>query len=181
MIIFTDVMTPGVTLVEVKGFMVPDYLTVDSVMHITLTDHLNPSFLPPSTAIIYDRNLYLTDASGNIAFIDCRLVHTSPTAPIRNSHSEYRSVSKNGHDAGHLGLSLGQHPSIAMEQDKHMNRWGLWRIFERYWGECLALDQSVRIIGVFVEGEETYSPFWCIHEEVDGDITEYVFSNDDSQ
>lgn len=39
----------------------------------------------------------------------------------------------------------------------------------------------MRILGVFVEGEDTYSPFWCIHEEVNGEITEYVFANDDTQ
>lgn len=181
MTIFQDVMTPGVTLVEVKGFWVPDYLTVDSVLRITLSDHLDPASLPPSTAIVYEQNLYLTDVAGNIAFINCHLVHTSPTAPIRNSHPESRSVSKNGHDAGHFGLALGQHPSIAMEQDRFMNRWGIWRIFERYWSECLTQNQSVRIIGVFVEGEDTYSPFWCIHEEVDGEVTEYIFTNDDTQ
>jgi hypothetical protein len=174
-------MSPGVNLVEAKGFLIPDYLTVESVMYITLSDHLDPSSLPRSTAIVYEQNLYLTDVFGNIAYIDCQLVHISPTRPIRNSHSESRSVSKNGHDAGHFGLSLGQHPSIAMEQDRFMNRWGIWRIFERYWSACLICKQSVRIIGVFADGDDTYSPFWCIHEDVDGEITEYVFTNDNAQ
>lgn len=40
---------------------------------------------------------------------------------------------------------------------------------------------SVRIIGVFVEGEDTFSPYWCIHEEIDGEVGEYVFTNDGDQ
>ena len=51
MIIFDDVMDPGVTLVEVKGFLVPDYLVIDAVMRISLTDRLDPSSLPPSTRV----------------------------------------------------------------------------------------------------------------------------------
>lgn len=26
-----------------------------------------------------------------------------------------------------------------------------------------------------------FSPYWCIHEEIDGDISEYVFTNDGDQ
>lgn len=179
MIIFTDVMEPGIQLVERSGHLVPDFLEINDIQHITLEDRLNPASLPPSTAIIYDQNLYLTDGTGNIAFIDCELRRTTPTSHLRLSHPEYRAVSQHGRDAGHIGLSLGQHPSIAMEQNKYMNRWGIWRLFEQYWTSCIKKGKRIRLIGVFVEGEDTYSPFWCIHEEMDDDIIEYIFTNDD--
>ena len=179
--IFEDVMDPGITLYELKGFWIPDYLIIDAVVDLTIDDHLDPSRLAPSTLYVYNDNIYLTDETGNIAFIDCRLVQTSPTAPIRAKHPEYKAVSLHGHDAGHFGLSLGQHPSFAMEQDSYMNRYGIWRIFERYWTSVLKDGCSVRIIGVFVEGEDTFSPYWCIHEEIDGEVGEYVFTNDGDQ
>ena len=69
-----------------------------------------------------------------------------------------------------------------MEQDRTMNRYGVWRIFERYWAELLDSDLSVHLIGVFADGDGgTYSPFWCIREEIDDEVSEYVFTNDDMQ
>ncbi len=180
--IFEDVMEPGVELVYDSGFMIPEYLTIKEILHISNSDHLDPTSLLSSTAYVYNQNLYLTDDSGNIAFIDCHLCHVSPTKRLRLSHSEYRKAGSKDRDAGHLGLSLGQHPSIAMEQDRTMNRYGIWRIFERYWVEVLNNDDSAHLLGVFAEGcEGTYSPFWCIHEEINGEVNEYVFTNDDMQ
>lgn len=194
-LIFTDMMEPGVVLIPSHGFMIPDYLTISSVRIITLDDHLNPAELDAFTAYVFNDNLYLTDEKGNIAFIDCHLVHTTPTAQLRSSHPEYRKAGGANRgtgankdtgvnrDAGHFGLSLGQHPSIAMEQDSYMNRYGIWRSFERSWSKELKLGKTVHIIGVFVEGEDadTYSPFWCIREEIDDEVNEYVLTNDDDQ
>lgn len=179
--IFEDVMEPGIDLIECQGYTIPDYLTIDHIQTISLSDQLNPAKLEPSTLYVYESSHYLTDSTGNIAFIDCELRYTSPTGVLRQKHPEYRMVSKNGRDAGHFGLSLGQHPSIAMEQDPYLNRYGIWRIFERYWAQILKSGESVRIIGVFVEGEDTFSPFWCIREEVGEEISEYIFTNDDEQ
>jgi hypothetical protein len=182
-------MDPGIELVPVGGHMIPDYLPCDSFVCVTLDDRLDPTALPARTGILYGDNLYLTDDGGNIAFVDCRLRPTTPTAPIRAAHPEYRRVggkrAAHGHmDAGHLGLALGQHPSIAMEQDSSTNRHGAWRAFERHCSALLADGREVRVVGVFVEGDGsgTYAPFWCIHEEVDGVPTlEYVFTNDGDQ
>ena len=183
---FEDVMESGIDLTDTQGYSIPDYLTIDTIQHITLSDHIDPSSLQPSTAYVYEDSIYLTDNAGNIAFVDCQLCRVKNTGEIRKNHPEYRSVGgKNvkhkDMDAGHFGLSLGQHPSIAMEQDSIMNRFGVWRSFERYWARLLDEGKSVHIIAVFVEGEDTYSPFWCIHEDVDGDISEYVMTNDDDQ
>lgn len=178
--IFEDVMDPGIELIPSQGFMIPDYLSISSVLTISIADHLDPTKLNPETLYKYEDNIYLTDAAGNIAFIDCHLKHTTPTLPLRASHLEYRNA-KGKRDAGHLGLSLGQHPSIAMEQDSYMNRWGIWRRFEMDWSKELKSGRSVHIIGVFVEGEGTYSPFWCIREEIDEEVNEYIFTNDDMQ
>lgn len=183
---FEDVMDPGIELIDVHGFGIPDYLSIDTVLQISLSDHVDPSKLQPLTAYVYEDNLYLTDEDGNIAFIDCWLRIVKNTGDIRRNHPEYHSVGgKNTRhenmDAGHFGLSLGQHPSIAMEQDSTMNRFGIWRSFERYWTELLDAGKEVHIIGVFVEGEDTYSPFWCIHEEIDENIAEYIMTNDDEQ
>lgn len=179
--IFQDVMGPGIDLIISHGYMIPDNLVISNVQVITLSDHLDPTALPPSTAFVYNDNLYLTDDTGNIAFIDCHLRDTSPTAPIRSSHPEYRKAGAQNKDAGHLGLSLGQHPSIAMEQDKFMNRWGIWRSFERTWSKELRDGVPVHIIGAFVEGVDTYSPFWCIREEIRSERNEYILTNDGEQ
>lgn len=186
---FEDVMDPGVGLVAVEDHMIPDYLPCDSFVRIALGDRLDPTALPARVGILFEDNLYLTDDRGNVAFVDCHLRPVSPTAPIRAAHPEYRKAgggraSHENMDAGHLGLALGQHPSIAMEQDRTTNRYGAWRIFERYCAELLDEGREIRIVGVFVEGDDegTYAPFWCIHEEVDGEYTfEYVFTNDDEQ
>ena len=182
MLIFDDVMEPGVELVLKRGRLVPDYLDIKEIKRMNLEDHVDPTALQSETAYVYDQNLYLTDIQGNIAFIDCYLCRVSPTKPLRLSHPEYRKAGAKDRDAGHFGLSLGQHPSIAMEQDRTMNRYGVWRIFERYWAELLDSDLSVHLIGVFADGDGgTYSPFWCIREEIDDEVSEYVFTNDDMQ
>lgn len=186
---FEGVMDPGVDLITVDGHDIPDYLTCDTLLNITLDDHLGPSSLPSRTGIVYEDNLYLTVDKGNIAFIDCRLRRITPTAPIRKAHAEYCLVgggraTHEGMDAGHFGLALGQHPSIAMEQNSTMNRYGAWRILERYCIELLEEGCESRIIGVFTEGDDdgTFAPFWCIREEVEGqDSWEYIFTNDDEQ
>ena len=100
--IFEDVMNLGIALYECRGFLIPDYLKIERIYHITLEDHLNPSELESCVLYEYNKNIYLTDESGNIAFIDCKLKITSPTSTIRKTHSEYRTVSRNGHDAGHI-------------------------------------------------------------------------------
>lgn len=89
-------------------------------------------------------------------------------------------------DAGHFGLALGQHPSIAMEQHKYINRYGAWREFEIDWNKLSREGHQVNVKAVFVKGDEegTYSPFWCIREAIDGNeegASEYVITNDDSQ
>ena len=189
--IFDDVMEPGIDLIEMRlndtVWRIPDYLSVNGILRLSINDKVNPANLPPSTAIIYNRNLYLTDEKGKVAFIDCQLKKIENIKDIRKSHPEYHSVGgKNAThpnmDAGHFGLALGQHPSIAMEQNSTMNRYGIWRVFERYWSE-LSENEPVHIIGVFTEGDDegTYSPFWCIREEYDGGVFEYVFTNDDEQ
>ena len=87
-------------------------------------------------------------------------------------------------DAGHFGIALGQHPSIAMEQDRIMNRYGAWRNFERCWYDLSVAGHSVNVKAVFVDAdtEGTYSPFWCIRETIDDtEVNEHVLTNDDSQ
>ena len=87
-------------------------------------------------------------------------------------------------DAGHFGVSLGQHPSIAMEQHKHTNRYGAWRKFEIDWNKLSGEGHKVNVKAVFTEGDEagTYSAFWCIRETIDEDeVSEYVITNDDLQ
>ena len=80
------------------------------------------------------------------------------------------------------GLSLGQHPSIAMEQGSVMNRYGAWRDLERDWEALLREGHDVAVRGVFADGDGgTYSPFWCIEEIVDGgEPFEYILTNDGS-
>ena len=137
----------------------------------------------------YGENLYVTDGNGNIAFIDCEMKHTDDAANIRKVHSEYKSVgganaSHEGMDAGHFGISLGQHPSIAIEQDRIMNRYGAWRSFEQSWDRLSKEGHTVNVKGVFDEGDGkgTYSSFWCICETIDNsEYNEYVLTNDDLQ
>ena len=189
--IFEDVMEQGIDLkpVFLDGiqWMIPDYLCVKDTECIILDSKLQPDKLSPYTAYIYNENLYLTDEKGNIAYINCLIKKTRDTYKIRREHPEYKSVGgakalNSDMDAGHFGLALGQHPSIAMEQNKVMNRYGVWRVFERYLYD-LSETESVHLIGVFVEGDDegTYSPFWCIREESNGEYYEYIFSNDAEQ
>mgnify|MGYP001076419168 FL=1 len=193
-LIFEDIMSPGVILSycidlsSIKKYY-PDYLQVDQVINLSLDDKLNPSNLPQNTALVYNTNLYITDDNGNIAYFDCDMQHTDNAGQIRKGHPEYKSVGGKvalhpDMDAGHFGLVLGQHPSIAMEQHKHTNRYGAWRKFEKDWDKLSGEGHIVNIKAVFVEGDEegTYSPFWCIRETIDeNEINEYVITNDDLQ
>ena len=117
--------------------------------------------------------------------------HTEDAGQIRRQHPEYKSVGGKealhpDMDAGHFGLSLGQHPSIAMEQHKHTNRYGAWRRFGLDWDNLSREGHQVNIKAIFVDSDEegTYSPFWCIRETIDEDgdgASEYVITNDDLQ
>ena len=193
-IIFEDIMEPGIILsnsIELSGIKkyYPDYLQVDQVINLSLSDKLDPSNLPEKSALVYNTNLYITDDNGNIAYFDCDMQHIDNAAQIRNKHQEYKSVGGKEAlhpemDAGHFGLALGQHPSIAMEQHKHTNRYGAWRKFEMDWNKLSSEEHKVNVKAVFAEGYEegTYSPFWCIRETIDEDeINEYIITNDDLQ
>lgn len=59
MIIFNDVMDPGIDLINNQGYMIPDYLTIDVIKTITLDDHLNPAKLDPYTLYIYPLTILL--------------------------------------------------------------------------------------------------------------------------
>lgn len=193
-IIFEDIMSPGVQLsncIELSGIKkyYPEYLQVEKVVNLSISDKLNPSNLPRKCALVYKTNLYITDDNGNIAYFDCDMEHTEDAGQIRKQHPEYKSVGgkealHQDMDAGHFGLSLGQHPSIAMEQHKHTNRYGAWRRFELDWDNLSREGHQVNIKAIFVDSDEegTYSPFWCIREAIDeDDVSEYVITNDDLQ
>lgn len=195
-LIFEDIMYPGVILsnsIELSGLKkyYPDYLQVDQVINLSLSDKLNSSNLPKKSALVYNTNLYITDENGNIAYFDCNMQHTDDAGQIRKQHQEYKSVGGKealhpDMDAGHFGLALGQHPSIAMEQHKHTNRYGAWRKFEIDWNKLSSEGHKVNVKAVFVESDEegTYSPFWCIRETIDeneDEASEYVITNDDLQ
>ncbi|MDR1796843.1 MAG: hypothetical protein LBR44_05265 [Clostridiales Family XIII bacterium] len=192
--IFTDVMSPGIILagqiqLESMRKQYPDYLEVKKVVTLRMESRLNPADLAPSCAYVYNDNLYLTDDKGNIAYIDSEMMHTDDASAIRKAHGEYKSVggahaSHEGMDAGHFGIALGQHPSIAMEQDIIMNRYGAWRMFERSWYKLSQAGHTVNVKAVFVEGDDdgTFSPFWCVRETIDDtEVNEYVLTNDDTQ
>lgn len=191
---FAGALDPGVLLANSMALpsgetvAYPDYLAVDEARSIALSDRLDPAKLPARCALVYDGNVYITDDTGNIAYIHCKLKHVPRTAEIRRAHGEYRNVGgaravHDGMDAGHFGLSLGQHPSIAMEQDSVMNRYGAWRELERGWEALLREGHDVVVRGVFADGNGgTYSPFWCIEEIVDdGEPFEYILTNDGEQ
>lgn len=193
-IIFEDIMSRGVILSnyielpECKKHY-PDYLQVDQMINLSINDKLAPSNLPKNTALVYKTNLYITDNKGNIAYFDCDMQHTADAGKIRSQHQEYKSVGGKDAlhpdmDAGHFGISLGQHPSIAMEQHKHTNRYGIWRKFEIGWNRLSEEGHEVNVKVLFTEGDEagTYSPFWCIRETLDKEeVNEYVITNDDLQ
>ena len=130
----------------------------------------------------------MTDKDGNIAYIDCELVLTPNTKAIKAEHPEYKTVGgkralHDDMDAGHFGVQLGQHPSIAMEQHRYLNRYGVWRSYELTWVWLLRERHSVNLKAVFTKGKEgTYSDFWCVRETVDGDeYSEFILTNDDLQ
>lgn len=166
----------------------PDYLMVDEVKMLVLEDSLDPVELPARCALVYGDNVYITDNDGNIAYVHCVMRQIGGASNIRRQHPEYRSAGgaraeHSGMDAGHFGLALGQHPSIAMEQDSVMNRYGMWRVLERGWDELLRDGHVVFVRGVFADGDGgTYSPYWCIEEIIDGgEPFEYILTNDASQ
>ena len=192
--LFEDVMGDGVVLsddlIEVgatkKAY--PDYLKVEKRIVLSLDSKANPAKLEANCAYIYHDNLYLTDEDGNIAYIDCELVFTPNTKAIKAKHSEYKLVGgkralHDDMDAGHFGVQLGQHPSIAMEQHRYLNRYGVWRSYEQGWLQLLKEGHSVNLKAVFTKGAEgTYSDYWCIRETIDGDeYSEFVLTNDDLQ
>ena len=192
-VIFEDAMFPGIILAKSISLATtskryPDYLEVKQTVWLELDDRINPSHLSVQCAYIYNDNLYLTDKKGNIAYLDCEMRYTENATAIRKAHPEYKAVggmkaSHDDMDAGHFGVALGQHPSIAMEQDRVKNRYGTWRNFERSWYKLSKAGHSVNIKAVFVDdsGEGTYSPFWCIRETIDGEYSDYNLTNDDSQ
>lgn len=191
---FSGCMEPGIELsgavaIPTGGVVaIPGYLEVREVRAIGLGDRLDPASLPARCALVYGENVYATDAAGNVAYIHCRMRRLPGASAIRRSHLEYRAVggmraTRDGMDAGHFGLSLGQHPSIAMEQDSVMNRYGMWRELERGWGALSSEGYDVLVRGVFVEGDGgTYSPYWCVEEIIDGgEPFEYILTNDAAQ
>ena len=193
-VIFEDAMFPGVILdksisLASTNKRYPDYLEVKQTVRLKSDDRIYPSHLSAQCAYIYNDNLYVTDKKGNIAYLDCEMRYTENAAAIRKAHSEYKAVggAKAAHDdmdAGHFGIALGQHPSIAMEQDRVMNRYGAWRKFERSWYNLSKAGHNVNIKAAFVDdnGEGTYSPFWCIRETInDEEYSDYNLTNDDSQ
>jgi len=192
--IFTDVMVEGVTLsddtivVGCKQKRYPDYLPVNETVILTDSCKVNPSKLIPNCAYTYGENLYLTCDKGNVAYIDCELKHTKNTKAIKAKHPEYKlvggkNVAADDMDAGHFGVQLGQHPSIAVEQHKYMNRYGIWRKLELSWSKLLREGHNVNIKAVFTEGNDgTFSDFWCVRETInDDEINEYVLTNDGNQ
>lgn len=192
--IFEDAMYPGIKLsnaIDMSGYIkyYPDYLQIDRIMTLTINDKLNPSVLPPKCVFIYETNLYITDENGNIAYIDCDMKHINNASRIKSQHREYKSVGGKrvihpDMDAGHFGVSLNQHPSIAMEHHKYTNRYGMWRKMELEWDKLSREGHKVNVKAVFVEeeGEDTYSSFWCIRETIDEEeINEYIVTNDDAQ
>lgn len=193
-VIFEDIMSPGVILsncIELPGYKkyYPNFLQVGQIINLSINNKLDPSNLSGNTAFVYKTNLYITDDNGNIAYFDCDMQHTDNAAKIRSQHQEYKLVGGKDAlhpdmDAGHFGISLGQHPSIAMEQHKYTNRYGVWRRFEMGWNRLSVEGHEVNVKAVFSEGDEegTYSPFWCIRETIDRDeICEYIITNDDLQ
>lgn len=192
--LFEDVMDKGVKLtedtvkLETASKAYPDYLKVEKYIVLSLDSRVDPAKLETNCAYTYHDSLYLTDEDGNIAYIDCELVITTNTAAIKAKHPEYKSVGgkralHDNMDAGHFGIQLGQHPSIAMEQHRYLNRYGMWREYERSWVQVLKEGHQVNLKAVFTKGETgTYSDFWCFRETIDGDeYQEFILCNDDLQ
>lgn len=192
--LFEDVMDEGIVLsdnlikVETTEKAYPDYLRAEKHIVLSIDSKVNPANLEANCAYTYHDSLYLTDEDGNIAYIDCELIFTSGTKAIKAKHPEYKLVGgkralHDDMDAGHLGVQLGQHPSIAMEQHRYLNRYGVWRSYEQTWVQLLKEGHSVNLKAVFTKGGEgTYSDFWCIRETIDGDkYSEFILTNDDLQ
>jgi len=153
----------------------PNYLCISNIIKLTLSSRVDPSNLLSNCAYIYGDNIYITDDNGNLAYTDCEMVYTENATSIKKVHPEYkraggRFAKHDNMDAGHLGVQLGQHPSIAMEQDATMNRYGTWRAFEKDWLNLVKDGHEVNVKAVFVDDTpgSTFSPFWCICETIDG-------------
>ena len=178
-----------VIITETKSKSYPDYLRISDVVRLTLDTRVEPDKLLCNCAYVYGNNLYVTDARGNLAYIDCEMVYTQNATDIKKKHPEYkrtggRHAKHDNMDAGHLGVQLGQHPSISMEQDATMNRYGTWRTFERDWIKLLKEGRHVNIKAVFVEdsADSSFSPFWCICETIDeAYVSEYTLLNEADQ
>ncbi|MCH5347954.1 MAG: hypothetical protein J1E40_01400 [Oscillospiraceae bacterium] len=192
--LFEDVMDEGIQLsddlieLETTKKAYPDYLKAEKHIVLSPDSKVNPAKLEANCAYIYHDSLYLTDEDGNIAYIDCELILTPNTKEIKEKHPEYKSVGgKNAlhddMDAGHFGVQLGQHPSIAMEQHRYLNRWGSWRSYELSWVDLLKEGHNVNLKAVFTKSEEgTYSDFWCVRETIDNDdYSEFILTNDEWQ
>ena len=193
-VLFEDVMDEGIMLsadlIEVgktqKAY--PNYLTVEKRVVLAEDSKVNPSKLEANCAYVYQNSLYLADEDGNIAYIDCDLVLTRNPKEIKKRHPEYKAVGgkralHSEMDAGHFGVQLGQHPSIAMEQHYYLNRYGMGRSYEQTWVQLLKDWCSVNVKAVFTKGDAgTFSDFWCIRETVDTEeFSEFILTNDDTQ
>lgn len=192
---FEDIMDEGIELsktaikTETMQKSYPAYLSVTKVVRLTLDSRVDPSGLFGNCAYIYKDNLYITDEKGNPAYVDCEMTYTKKAAEIKRKHPEYKrtggkSAKHENMDAGHFGVQLGQHPSISMEQDATMNRYGTWRKFERNWLNLIKEGHRVNVRAVFVEGdtEGSFSPFWCISETIDNEErNEYALLNEPNQ
>jgi len=192
--LFEDVMDEGINLsddlivLETTQKAYPDYLRVETRVLLSMDSKVDPAKLAANCAYTYHDSLYLTDENGNIAYIDCDLIFTPGTKAIKAKHPEYKVVGgkkalHDDMDAGHFGVQLGQHPSIAMEQHRYLNRYGMWRSYELTWVQLLKDQHKVNLKAVFTKGEEgTYSDFWCIRETIDdAEYSEFILTNDDLQ
>ncbi len=110
-LIFEDIMDSGIILSnciefsEIKKYY-PDYLQVDQIINLSISDKLNPSNLPHNTAFMYNTNPYMTDENGNITYFDCDMHHINNTGQIRKQYQEYKSVSGKKHNIQIWMLSI---------------------------------------------------------------------------
>ena len=192
---FEDIMGDGIELseltikTETMNKPYPCYLNVFNIVVLTLDSYVDSCNLLGNTAFVYGDNLYVTDDNGNLAYTDCEMVYTQNATELKKKHPEYkrtggRYVKHNNMDAGHLGVQLGQHPSISLEQDATMNRYGSWRTFERNWLKLLKQGHHINVKAVFVEdtSDSTFSPFWCICETIDElESNSYALLNEANQ
>jgi hypothetical protein len=128
-------------------------LSVKNIEHITIDDKMDPHSLLPSTAYVFNDNVYVTDASGRIAggtvvITPVRATrHAEAQADFRGAAREFETDESGTLHAGHLhAVSLGGHPSgpNLFEQNQNFNQ-SAFRGLEKTL-EKLALDgHSVRM------------------------------------